>query len=53
MAGADKSATARRFSALEKLGRESVRLASQVGGLMERTYQKAFLRAQTTTVDVG
>jgi glycosyl transferase, family 25 len=53
MAGADKSARAPRFSALEKLGRESVRLASQVAGLMERSYQKAFLRVRTTTVDLG
>ena len=53
MAAADGSATLRRFSTLEKLGRESVRLAGQVAGLMERSYQKAFLRVETTTVDVG
>jgi glycosyl transferase, family 25 len=53
MAGADQSATARRFSALDKLGRESVRLAGQVADLIERSYQKAFLRVETTTVDVG
>jgi glycosyl transferase, family 25 len=53
MAGADESAAQRRSSAIEKLGRESVRLAGQVAGLMERSYQKAFLRVETTTVDVG
>ena len=53
MAGADGSAALRRFSRLEKIGRESVRLAGQVAGLMERSYQKAFLRVQTMTVDVG
>ena len=33
-----------------KLGRESVRLAGQVASLGEWTYQKAFLRVETTTV---
>jgi len=53
MAAADGSATLRHFSTLEKLGREGVRLAGQVAGLVERSYQKAFLRVQTTTVGVG
>jgi glycosyl transferase, family 25 len=53
MAVADESATLSRSSTLEKLGRESVRLAGQVAGLMERSYQKAFLRVETTTVGVG
>jgi len=53
MAAADRYAKLRHTSKLEKLGRESVRLAGQVAGLMERSYQKAFLRVQTTTVDVG
>jgi glycosyl transferase, family 25 len=53
MAAADGSVTLRRSSTLEKLARESVRLAGQFAGLMERSYQKAFLRVQTTTVDVG
>ena len=53
MAAADRYAKLRQTSALEKLGRESVRLAGQVAGLMERSYEKVFLRVQTTTVDVG
>jgi glycosyl transferase, family 25 len=53
MAAADGSVTSRRTPTLEKLARESVRLAGQFAGLMERSYQKAFLRVQTTTVDVG
>ena len=53
MAAADRRAKLRRFSTLEKLGRESVRLAGQVAGLMERSYQKTFLRVETTTVDVS
>lgn len=53
MVGEDKSATARRFSTLEKLGRESVRLAGQLAGLMERSCLKAFLGVRTTAVDVG
>jgi hypothetical protein len=53
MAAADGSVTLRRSSTLEKLARESGRLAGQVADLMERSYQKAFLRVQTTTVDVG
>ena len=50
MAATDRSAALRRSSTLEKLARESVRLASQVAGLMEWSYQKAFLRVETTTV---
>ncbi len=53
MAAADRLAKLRASSTLEKLGREGARLAGQVAGLMERSYQKAFLRVQTTTVDVG
>lgn len=53
MAGADASAPPRRSSALEKLGRESVRLARQAGSLGEWTYQKAILRLKTATVGVG
>ena len=37
----------------EKLGREGVRLAGQVAGLVEWTYQKAVLGLETTTVGVG
>lgn len=53
MAGADVGPAPRRASALEKLGRESVRLAGQVTGLMEWSYQKAVLGLKTTTVGVG
>jgi glycosyl transferase family 25 len=53
MAAADESTTLRRSSTLEKLGRESVRLAGQVAGLMEWTYQKTVLGLETTTVGVG
>ncbi len=53
MAANDGSATPLRSSTLEKLGRESVRLAGQVAGLMERSYEKTFLRVETTTVGVG
>ncbi len=53
MAAADRLAKLRGFSTLEKLGRESVRFASQVAGVMERSYQKTFLRVRTTTVEVS
>ena len=53
MAAADGSAPPRRASTIEKLGREGVRLASQAAGLVERTYQKAVLGLETTTVGVG
>lgn len=53
MAGHGGSAAPRRASRLEKLGRESGRLADQLAGWMEWTYQKAFLRVETTTVAVG
>ena len=49
----DGSATRRPASTPEKLWRESVRLVGRVAGLVERSYQKAFLRARTTTVGVG
>jgi len=53
MADANGSAALRRASTLEKLGRETVRLAGQAAGLVERAYQKAVLRLETTTVGVG
>jgi glycosyl transferase family 25 len=53
MAATDGNPTLRRSSTLERLGRESVRLAGQVAGLMEWTYQKAVLGLETTTVGVG
>jgi glycosyl transferase, family 25 len=53
MAGSDASAPTRRASALEKLGREGVRLARQAANLGEWSYQKAILRLKTTTVGVG
>jgi glycosyl transferase, family 25 len=53
MAGADGGAAQRRASTLEKLGRETVRLAGQSAGLVEWTYRKAILRLETTTVRVG
>jgi glycosyl transferase, family 25 len=53
MAAADGNVTLRRSSKTEKLVRESARLAGQVADLMERSYQKAFLRVETTTVGVG
>jgi glycosyl transferase family 25 len=53
MAATDGSETLRRSSTLEKLARESVRLAGQVAGLMEWSYRKAVLGLETTTVGVG
>jgi glycosyl transferase, family 25 len=53
MAAADGSAPACRSSTLEKLGRESIRLASHAADLVEWTYQKAVLGLETTTVGVG
>jgi glycosyl transferase family 25 len=53
MAGPDGSAASRRAPALEKLGRETGRLAIQAAGLIEWTYQKTILRLETTTVGVG
>jgi glycosyl transferase, family 25 len=53
MGANDRIATMPDSSMLEKLGRESVRLAGQVAGLTEWTYQKAVLGLKTTTVDVG
>lgn len=50
---ADKRRTSHPSSATQKLARESVRLAGQVAGLMERRYQRAFLRARTTVVGFG
>ena len=53
MAGTERSRTGGYSRRLERLGREGVRLAGQVVGLMEWSYQKAFLRLRTTTVRVG
>jgi len=53
MAAPDRLAKLQSFTALEKLGRESVRLAGQTAGLIERSYRKAFLGVRTTTVEVG
>jgi GR25 family glycosyltransferase involved in LPS biosynthesis len=53
MAAADKRAKVCDTSTVEKLGREGVRLAGQAGSLIERSYQKAFMRVQSTTVGVG
>lgn len=53
MAATDGSPTPRRSSGLEKLGREGVRLAGQAAGLIEWSYQKAFLGLETATVGVG
>jgi glycosyl transferase, family 25 len=54
MAGTSGNVPQRRSSsALEKLGREGVRLAGQVAGLTEWAYQKAVLGLKTTTIDVG
>jgi glycosyl transferase, family 25 len=53
MAPADRSAKLSHTSRLQKLVRESVRLAGQAADLIERGYEKTFLRVQTTTVDVG
>jgi glycosyl transferase family 25 len=53
MAGDDQSAVLRHSSALRKLGRESFRLAAQFTSLTEWTYRRAFLRPETTTVNVG
>jgi glycosyl transferase, family 25 len=53
MAGHDGTAAERRSSTLEKLGRESGRLAGQLAGWVEWTYRKTFLRLETTTVSVG
>jgi hypothetical protein len=53
MDAADRPTRQRHSSMLEKLGREGVRFAGQAAGLMEWSYQKAFLRVRTTTVEVG
>jgi glycosyl transferase family 25 len=53
MAATNGSAPLCRSSTLEKLGRESVRLAGQAASLVEWTYQKAILGLETTTVGVG
>jgi glycosyl transferase, family 25 len=52
MTETDGRAAARRSSLVGKLGRESVRLASQLSNLSEWAYQKAFLRIETTTVEL-
>jgi glycosyl transferase, family 25 len=53
MAGPGGNGAPRRASALEKLGRETGRLAAHAGGLFEWAYQKVILRLETTTVRVG
>jgi glycosyl transferase, family 25 len=53
MASPDGSIAPRPASALEKLGRETGRLAAHAGDLFEWAYQKAILRLETTTVRVG
>jgi glycosyl transferase family 25 len=53
MAAADRRAKLRQSSTLDKLGREGVRLFGQVVTLVERSYEKVFLRVESTTVDVG
>ncbi|HEY1862275.1 MAG TPA: glycosyltransferase family 25 protein [Roseiarcus sp.] len=53
MAATDESVPLHRPSTLEKLGRESLRLAGHAAGLMEWAYQKAVLGLETTTVGVG
>jgi glycosyl transferase, family 25 len=53
MAAPARLAKLRSVTALEKFGRESLRLAGQTASLMERSYHKAFLGVRTTTVDVG
>ena len=51
MAGAPGSAPRKTPSpVLERLGRESARLAAQVADLLEQSYEKAFLGVETTTV---
>jgi len=52
MTDTDGRAGARRSSLVGKLGRESVRLASQLSNLSEWAYQKVFLRIETTTVEL-
>jgi GR25 family glycosyltransferase involved in LPS biosynthesis len=53
MAAADRRAKLQQSSTLDKLGREGVRLAGQVVTLVERSYEKTFLRVESTMVDVG
>lgn len=52
MTETDGEGAARSSSLLGKLGRESIRLASQFSGLSEWVYQKAFLRLETARVGV-
>lgn len=53
MASSDGSTRPRRASALEKVRRETGRLARHAAGSIEWGYQKAILRLKTTTVAVG
>jgi glycosyl transferase family 25 len=53
MAAADRRAKLQQSSTLDKLGRESIRLFGQVVTLVERSYEKMFLRVESTTVEVG
>ena len=52
MAKTDGRAVRASSSLVGKLGRESLRLASHVSSLSEWAYQKAFLRVETTTVEL-
>ncbi len=52
MTETDGRAAARHSSLVGKLGRESARLAGQFSNLGEWAYQKAFLRVETTTVEL-
>jgi glycosyl transferase, family 25 len=52
MAKTDGGAVRASSSLVGKLGRESLRLASHVSSLSEWAYQKAFLRVETTTVEL-
>jgi len=49
----DRCPRPRPSSMIEKLGCESIRLAGRVASVMERGYQKAFLRVETTTVEIA
>jgi glycosyl transferase, family 25 len=52
MTKTDGGAAARRSSLVGKLGRESTRLAGHFSSFSEWAYQKAFLRVETTTVEL-
>ena len=52
MTKTDARAAAGRSSVVGKLGREGARLAGQFANLGEWAFQKAFLRVETTTVEL-